>query len=168
MEARLPNNLEDAKTYIYKKMDLSCVKDRMINKEKWLEHDATKAIQMYRNFLFLGKKYGDENFTIVPTIDIDEIWHNHILCTKSYTEDMHNIFGKYFHHIPDEEAKQMSVVYDAAHMFNTTAKYYAEEFGEAYENIRFRPTIVLIIKTYLRIAKGITKLTESINMMRAS
>ena len=149
--------LSEVEEYIYSKMDLSCVLNRMIDKEGWLKGDAEKALEMYKNFLLISRKYGSKDIFFIPTIDIDEIWHNHILCTKTYTKDMNAIFGRYFHHVPDEEAEHLELKYDSANSFQKTAEFYKKEFGTDYENIRFRPTVRFFIKIYLGIKNFFTK-----------
>lgn len=59
---------------------------------------AMDLSDMYRAFLFLCKIYPDQ--VIVPTREVDEFWHLHILDTQNYAIDCQNIFGKYLHHYP--------------------------------------------------------------------
>jgi len=33
-------------------------------------------------------------------LEVDEIWHHHILDTRQYVKDCDCIFGYYFHHYP--------------------------------------------------------------------
>lgn len=65
---------------------------------RWTEPDAKKACGLYKKFLLLQKKYPNEH--LVPTREIDEVWHNHILHTKQYHKDCNHIFGYYLHHEP--------------------------------------------------------------------
>lgn len=65
---------------------------------KWQIDDAQRCCELYKKFLWLQKKYPDQ--TLVPTRDIDEFWHNHILHTKQYFTDCKQIFGHYLHHAP--------------------------------------------------------------------
>ena len=64
----------------------------------WDKDFASEIAQLYKTFLFLNKKYPEE--ILVPTREIDEFWHLHILFTKKYHEDCQNIFGYYLHHQP--------------------------------------------------------------------
>ena len=70
--------------------------------EKSLLGDDQEFIEevalMYRAFLFLCKNYPNE--VIVPTREVDEFWHLHILDTRAYQKDCQKIFGYYLHHYP--------------------------------------------------------------------
>jgi len=92
-------SLEDARTYIYN-MDFSKLIHKMVCHLGWLKRDATRLAELYRNFLFLNKKYGDQAHQLPPAEEIDEFWHLHILDTKQYHQDCQAIFGRYFHHYP--------------------------------------------------------------------
>jgi hypothetical protein len=60
--------------------------------------EVTEAIEDYRRFLFLYHLYPDR--IIVPSRDIDRIWHTHILDTAKYREDCELLFGKFIDHWP--------------------------------------------------------------------
>jgi len=61
--------------------------------------ERTRAAELwYRRFLFLSLRYPDA--TVVPTKEIDEVWHTHILDTTKYFADCDRLFGRYFHHFP--------------------------------------------------------------------
>jgi hypothetical protein len=64
----------------------------------WSPDRAEKAELKYRQFLFLSGIYTDE--IIVPSKDIDEFWHLHILDTKKYLDDCLSVFGYFLHHFP--------------------------------------------------------------------
>lgn len=94
---------------------------------RWSEEDADTAIHLYKRFLWLIYKYADQH-PIVPTKEIDEVWHNHILHTAKYMDDCQHIFGKYLHHLPSDGSKedfQQLVV-----NFEKTRELYFQEFGE--------------------------------------
>ncbi|MCH2039364.1 MAG: glycine-rich domain-containing protein-like [Saccharospirillaceae bacterium] len=57
-----------------------------------------KAELEYRRFLHLKKLYPGVSF--VPSKQIDQIWHAHILDTKAYREDCQKIFGCFIDHYP--------------------------------------------------------------------
>lgn len=65
---------------------------------RWSPARAKTAEKWYRRFLFLVAKYPNE--VIVPTKEVDEIWHAHILDTRKYEQDCEHIFGGYLHHFP--------------------------------------------------------------------
>jgi hypothetical protein len=64
----------------------------------WTLEQATYAIEQYRRFLFLTYRYPDRE--IVPTREIDQVWHTHILDTAKYREDCETLFGHFLEHWP--------------------------------------------------------------------
>jgi hypothetical protein len=90
--------------------------------EKVVDH----AIEDYRRFLFLLRKYAGE--ALSPTLDIDLLWHEHILDTQPYFEDTARIFGRYIHHEPGRTPGERSP--DLQRSFRRTCELYRQEFGE--------------------------------------
>ncbi|MEL6489692.1 MAG: glycine-rich domain-containing protein-like [Cyanobacteria bacterium J06621_3] len=66
--------------------------------EPWTLERATKAIEQYRRFLFLSKHYPRQR--IVPSWEVDQVWHAHILDTTKYREDCDRLFGSFMDHWP--------------------------------------------------------------------
>ncbi|WP_367575885.1 glycine-rich domain-containing protein-like [Neisseria leonii] len=67
----------------------------------WSKEGAEDAIRQYKNFMYLLFKYHDEaTVKLVPSIEVDEIWHHHILDTRAYLNDCMNIYGYFMHHFP--------------------------------------------------------------------
>lgn len=62
--------------------------------------DATvqMLIERYAKWLSLKMRY--KNQSIVPTTDIDIVWHQHILDTERYAIDCLALFGEFLHHRP--------------------------------------------------------------------
>ena len=81
----------------------------------------------YRRFLKLCAKYPDA--PIVPTEEVDEFWHLHILDTQRYGEDCEQIFGAMLHHdpyigmVPGEDQVRHRALADASQVLT------AQEFG---------------------------------------
>jgi len=97
------------------------------DQKPWTLERATSAIQLYRRFLFLNYLYPDQ--TIVPSREIDQVWHTHILDTAKYREDCDALFGRFMDHWPylgvrDEADRQ--ALDDA---FDETQKLFAKHFG---------------------------------------
>lgn len=109
-----------------KDLDLSYLAKRLIEKDGWLQEDAYESVRRYKNFLMIRIKYPDVG--VVPTSDIDEVWHTHILYTREYTRDCKMLFGEYLHHSPagDDEKEKVLIIY------HQTAKLYQKEFQESY------------------------------------
>lgn len=95
---------------------------------QWTLEDAQKCCQLYKNFLILHVKYLPQ--PLVPTREIDEFWHNHILHTQRYTEDCLHIFGHYLHHQPAEPTTTDWIA--IKNNFEITKELYLKEFGESY------------------------------------
>ena len=64
----------------------------------WTQAEATVALVQYMRFLLLVFLY--PNSTLVPTPEIDRVWHYHILDTAKYAEDTQMLFGRFLHHFP--------------------------------------------------------------------
>ena len=58
------------------------------------ENDISRAVHQYRRFLSLKIRY--PKVRLVPTEDIDLIWHTHILDTANYLSDCERLFGASF------------------------------------------------------------------------
>lgn len=72
------------------------------------EQVVNEVCEEYKKFLFLAKTNPTAN--LVPSLMIDEVWHDHILHTKQYANDCNQIFGSYMHHLPsiNEEGEDIS------------------------------------------------------------
>ncbi len=92
---------------------------------KWTIANATKCCRLYKNFLILQKKHFPAG--MVPTREIDEFWHNHILHTKKYLHDCTQIFGHYLHHEPAAPDGDNQGLADA---YLQTKEYYLLEFKQ--------------------------------------
>ncbi len=120
-------SLEKARLYI-EQMDLDYIVEAMCATDyplpRWNAADAAHCLKLYKNFLWLQKKYHPE--FLVPTREIDEFWHNHILVTKKYFEDCENIFGHYLHHEPASPNEDPQTLVEN---YLKTKQYYLDEFG---------------------------------------
>ncbi len=107
-------------------LDLSYIIEFMCSKRyplpRWTEKDARHCEKLYKNFLLLQKK--NPHISLVPTREIDEFWHNHILYTQKYMDDCQQIFGFYFHHIPTSPTENPQKLID--HFTQTKQLYFAE------------------------------------------
>lgn len=126
--------LQQAKTYI-NNIDFSMIINKMVNRDDWLEDEVQAVCKMYRNYLFLQKKYKDK-FELPPSEEIDEFWHQHILDTQKYHADCEAIFGKYLHHYPYFGADERTDLKYLNNAFETTQELYEKEFGERIKNVR--------------------------------
>lgn len=92
--------------------------------DRWPADLAAQCQVLYKRFLWLNRLYPQQTF--VPTRDIDEYWHNHILHTKTYVRDCQQLFGRYLHHQPAQAGAQDEL----GMLFEQTKAVYRQVFGE--------------------------------------
>lgn len=116
-------------------LDASSWIAQLVSRFGWAEEDARLASEQYKRFLWLKYLYRDQ-YDLPPSKDIDEVWHIHILETRTYHQDTQAIFGEYFHHHPqiiETDAQQVQL----AEAFEQTKRLYLQEFGEPLVQIRY-------------------------------
>lgn len=121
-------SIEEAKKHI-KSIDFSMIIEKMIKLDGWLKKDAEETCQLYRNFLFLKRKYGSDGINIPPSKDVDEFWHYHILDTEKYHVDCMAIFGRYLPHYPYFGIDKHSTFADLDAAFEKVQNLHFKEFG---------------------------------------
>lgn len=119
---------EEARDYLHQ-LDLTYIADSMCASHyplpRWQLADALHCAKLYKNFLLLQKK--NASVPLVPTREIDEFWHNHILHTQQYFQDCARIFGYYLHHQPvSPRDNTEQLIAD----FTRTKELYFAEFNE--------------------------------------
>lgn len=104
------------------------------DKNHWTEGKALSELENFKAFLALC---GIAKFPVVPTRDIDEVWHACILHTEFYMRLCNLLFGKYIHHRPSDgttEAKQRGHL-----QFKQTAVLFKELSGlDAYPLVKHK------------------------------
>lgn len=103
-------------------LNLYQVREKIIKEEGWTIERCAKAEQQYRQFLKLMVLV--PSTPLVPTPDVDEVWHTHILFTRKYHRDCQEVFGKYIHHNPSEG--DGSELHEA---FQETTRLFLVHFG---------------------------------------
>jgi hypothetical protein len=93
-----------------------------------------KATARYRQFMFVDIDMDSEN-GIVPTTDIDLIWHTHQLFPVEYRRWCFENLGKYINH--DDTVPEN----DLAVGLQQTVDVWQEKYGEKYEVDYFRDTV---------------------------
>ena len=114
-------------------LDLDPIKVKLMHKESgegWSADKANAVEFEYRRFLFLMKKYPQEQ--TAPLADVDTFWHYHILDTMKYAVDCEAVFGYFLHHFPyiglrgeDDEKAHVRVG-------ERMKELYEAEFGQSY------------------------------------
>lgn len=64
----------------------------------WSIERATRALQGYLQFLRAIDQH--PTAALVPSQDVDEVWHCHLLDTHKYAADCQWLFGRFIHHNP--------------------------------------------------------------------
>jgi hypothetical protein len=113
-----------------KNLDLERIVKKAQTKNQWSNDKAAHAEKRYRNFLLLFSTLED-GVPIIPTQDIDTVWHEHILDTHAYMDDCHAVFGYYLHHVPFFGQEEPDRVAD----LSNTEQAYEKMFGEKYRQI---------------------------------
>lgn len=104
-------------------IDLESIAFKLVYSEDgdgWTVEKTDKLIERYRAFLALNELYKDADFSIVPSKEIDEVWHTHILDTAKYREDCEKVFGRFIDHFPyfglrgNEDEKNLHEAYEVS------------------------------------------------------
>ncbi|HEY9708812.1 MAG TPA: glycine-rich domain-containing protein-like [Oculatellaceae cyanobacterium] len=111
-------------------LDLELIAQKLMHSnhtQGWTQKEVDRAIARYKMFLHLLYLY--PNTIIVPTQEIDQVWHQHILDTRKYAQDCQWLFGYFVHHCPDfgmgdDDQKQALET-----AFSDTRTLFAEHFG---------------------------------------
>jgi len=116
-------------------LDLGPIKYKLIHEgvdDGWTREKVDRVEDQYKKFLYMSITQRDAS--TVPTRDIDEFWHQHILDTHKYAEDCQKTFGFFLHHFPylglrgEEDAKLLQS------LFQKTRARYEGLFGGSYGN----------------------------------
>ena len=93
----------------------------------WTREQTTRAIARYLMFLSLIYLYPSR--PIVPTPEIDAVWHQHILDTSKYAADCQQLFGRFVHHFPYFGRRGESDRVSLQATFAETQALFEERFG---------------------------------------
>lgn len=111
-----------------KQLDLGAIAYKLMHPEEgkgWTKKQATRALLRYMMFLFLLHIYPNQN--IIPTVEIDRVWHHHILDTQKYAEDCQMLFGRFIHHFPYAGSENDKSNWQASS--DNTRKLFKQYFG---------------------------------------
>lgn len=140
-------NDEAAKKYIYD-IDFSMLIHKISMPDDnisrvWDPEVAEIFVGYYRNFLWLMRKHGRDH-VLAPSIEIDEIWHHHILDTYKYHEDCIAIFGTYLHHYPYYGMRGEADYNALNNSFQKTQDLHQHEFGEYIMDVEEESIEILV------------------------
>ena len=88
--------------------------------DEWID----RAINRYSDFLQLARDHPGK--ALVPTLDIDLIWHVHMLSPLDYRDDCHEILGRLLSHDDQKGALELK------HSFDATAERWHAAHGTPY------------------------------------
>ncbi|MFL9449592.1 glycine-rich domain-containing protein-like [Tolypothrix bouteillei VB521301_2] len=111
-------------------LDLEAIAQRLMHPEYglgWSHKQVERAIARYKMFLHLVYLY--PNNAIVPTREIDIVWHHHILDTRKYAFDCEWLFGYFVHHNPNLDFRSQTNQLALERAFYDTKTLFAEHFG---------------------------------------
>ncbi|MGW1809242.1 glycine-rich domain-containing protein [Streptomyces sp. NPDC002078] len=113
------------------KLDLEPIIYKMMHPEPGVDgislEEADRRVKLYRQFLTLILLH--PNKSIVPTKEIDDVWHYHILDTAKYRVDCGLIFGRFLDHFPYLGLRGEDDVTRWESAFAETKRLWREHFG---------------------------------------
>jgi hypothetical protein len=77
----------------------------------------------------MAVKYQDDAEDILPSKDVDEFWHTHILQTMKYADDCQAVFGAFLHHNPHIGKLSQADLNKRTEHAEKTRQFYEREFG---------------------------------------
>lgn len=105
-------------------LDLKPIQTQLLQ-SGWTHQQAIRAINRYK--MFLSIVYLHPHIPLIPTQEIDFVWHCHILHTCKYRQDCQMLFERFIDHEPDTELLQYTI--DTA--FAQTQSLLMQYFGDA-------------------------------------
>jgi hypothetical protein len=114
--------------------DDACEAQRRNGERLWDEERVERALYEYKQFLAL--MCWNPAAVLVPSEDIDEVWHTHVLNTARYQAVCNTIFGCFQHHSPtsgqseDEQEEQID-------SRDETLQLFEQAFGEVPQSYTF-------------------------------
>jgi hypothetical protein len=116
-------------------LDLTPIKMKLMHVESgegWTHAKAEAVEAEYRKFLYLLKKYPNEQFA--PTVDVDTFWHYHILDTMKYAKNCQEVFGYFLHHDPYVGIGEDAAPEDHVQAGQRMRELYEAEFGSGLDS----------------------------------
>lgn len=99
---------------------------RLAQENGWDMAYAQRAMMAYKRFMYLICHTGQMG---CPSEEVDQVWHLHLLYTRSYWIDFcKNVLGREIHHGPTRGGNGERVKHEV--MYLNTLKLYKEVFGK--------------------------------------
>lgn len=101
---------------------------RRKGEQLWDEERVARALFEYKQFLALMYWYPEA--PLVPSEDIDDVWHTHVLHTARYHADCKTIFGRFQDHSPAGGDAAVDLQDQDTSDRDQTQQLFEEAFGE--------------------------------------
>jgi len=99
--------------------------ERLAKDNGWTRAYAVRVLTEYRRFAFLTVAAGHQ---AVPSDDVDQVWHHHILQTRSWSEFCRDVLKQTIDHDPARVGGADGVRFIDG--YESTLKSYRRYFGE--------------------------------------
>jgi hypothetical protein len=135
-----------------KALDLSLIAAYLMNFQNrygWTRQQAYRAIGRYKTFLFITYLY--PQIFLVPTQEIDQVWHCHILHTRKYRQDCKRLFGCFIDHEPNSQLR------DEANQQNTDVAFAQTQALLVLFNGYFQVEMSVELEVYQSIEIGLAE-----------
>ena len=98
----------------------------LMRQQGWSREHCLRTIEEYKKYVFLAVVAGHQ---VVPSYQVDQVWHLHLLYSESYWEDFcPNVLGRRLQHCPAQGGWQERERFH--HLYRATIDSYRQFFGE--------------------------------------
>lgn len=98
--------------------------DRLARENGWTIEYSIRAIHEYKKFIFM---LCISDYPLTPSDQVDQVWHLHLLYTKSYwVKFCQELIGKQIHHGPTKGGKEEGLKYNDH--YEKTLRFYKNIF----------------------------------------
>jgi hypothetical protein len=81
-------------------IDLELIEKDLTRTLGWSQSKCEDIVTEYKKFIYLCSTNTDKTKSMIPSKDVDEVWHAHILRTEKYVSDCQVAGKQYIHHLP--------------------------------------------------------------------
>lgn len=116
---------------IMNQLDLEPIMVKAMDKEEgfgWTLEFTKRIANEYRKYLILCLENPD--FPVVPSSQVDDFWHLHILDTMKYQEDCTEYLGYFLHHFPYFGMRGEQDEANLKKAWDESCELYKKRFGE--------------------------------------
>jgi hypothetical protein len=105
--------------------------DRLARENRWSDMHTERVISEYKRFIFLAMVGGHP---VTPSDEVDQVWHLHLLYTRSYWERFcGGVLGRPLHHDPTAGGRSEQTKFE--HWYDRTLESYRRIFGTPPQDI---------------------------------